>query len=84
MKKIPADAFDHYFSLGPGRSYQRCERYGVTKPAVTALAKRESWQARLAEAEEKAWVRLDEKKVDALDAAHEQRLNLASVLFLGP
>ncbi len=23
MKKIPADAFDHYFSLGPGRSYQQ-------------------------------------------------------------
>ncbi len=75
MKKIPTDAFDHYFSLGPGRSYQQvADRYGVTKRAVTALAKRESWQARLAEIEEKSRIRLDEKKGDALDAAHEQRL----------
>ncbi len=60
MKKIPTDAFDHYFSLGPGRSYQQvADQYGVTKRAVTALAKRESWQARLAEVEEKARVRLD-------------------------
>ncbi len=83
MKKIPTDAFDHYFSLGPGRSYQQvADRYGVTKRAVTALAKRESWQARLAEVEEKARVRLDEKKVDALEAAHEQRLK-ALRLVLG-
>ena len=52
MKKIPSDAFDYYFSLGPGRSYQQvADRYGVTKRAVTALAKRESWQARLADVE---------------------------------
>ena len=37
------------FSLGPGRSYQAvADRYGVSKRAVTALAKRENWQARLA------------------------------------
>ena len=83
MKKIPTDAFDHYFSLGPGRSYQQvADRYGVTKRAVTALAKRESWQARLAEIEEKSRIRLDEKKGDALDAAHEQRLK-ALRLVLG-
>ena len=83
MKKIATDAFDHYFSLGPGRSYQQvADRYGVTKRAVTALAKRESWQARLAEVEEKARIRLDEKKVDALEAAHEQRLK-ALRLVLG-
>ena len=36
MKKIPTDAFDHYFSLGPGRSYQQvADRYGVTKRAST-------------------------------------------------
>ncbi len=42
----------HYFSLGPGRSCQAlADRYGVSKRAVTALAKRENWQARLAEVE---------------------------------
>ncbi len=83
MKKIPPDAFDFYFSLGPTRSYQAvADKYGATKRAVTALAKRENWQARLAEIEEKARVRLDEKKGDALDAAHEQRLK-ALRLVLG-
>ena len=63
MKKIPADAFDHYFSLGPGRSYQQvADRYGVSKRAVTAMAKRENWQARLAAVEQKAQARMDEKK----------------------
>ena len=38
MKKIPPDAFDFYFSLGPPRSYQAvADKYGVTKRAVTAL-----------------------------------------------
>ena len=36
LKKIPADAFEHYFVLGPGRSYQQvAEKYSVTKRAVT-------------------------------------------------
>ena len=44
-RKIPPEAFDHYFSLGPERSYEAVARkYGVTKRAVTKLAKRESWQ----------------------------------------
>ncbi len=65
----------YYFSLGPGRSYQAvADRYGVPKRAVTALAKRENWQARLAEIEQKARARTDERKVDAAEAAHEQRL----------
>ncbi len=55
MKKIPPEAFDHYFSLGPPRSYQAvAERYGVTKRAVTNLARREDWQRRLTEIEAKA------------------------------
>ena len=83
MKKIPPDAFDFYFSLGPPRSYQAvADKYGVTKRAVTVLAKRENWQTRLTEVEQKAQARTDEKKVDALEAAHEQRLK-ALRLVLG-
>ena len=49
MRKIPPDAFDFYFSLGPPRSYQAvANKYGVTKRAVTNLAGREDWQRRLA------------------------------------
>ncbi len=75
MKKIPPDAFDFYFSLGPPRSYQAvAERYGVTKRAVTGLAKRENWQDQIAALERKAREKSDERKVDALQVAHEQRL----------
>ena len=46
--KIPPDAFDYYFGLGTGRSYQAvADRYGVTKRAVTNYATRERWRERL-------------------------------------
>ena len=51
-KKIPTDAFDYYFSLGPSRSYQAvAEKYGASKRAVVGVAKRENWQKRLLEVE---------------------------------
>jgi hypothetical protein len=81
MKKLPPDAFDLYFSLGPGRSYQAvAERYGVTKRAVTNLAKREDWQGRLARIEAEARERADQKKVDAREAMNERHLQSARFL----
>jgi len=57
-RKIPHDAFDFYFSLGPERSYQRvASRYEVTKRAVTKLAARERWQERLERVEAEATFR---------------------------
>lgn len=82
MKKIPADAFDFYFSLGPSRSYQAvADRYGVTKRAVTGLAKRENWQRRLVEVEAEARARADRKKVDSLEAVTERHLKALRVVF---
>jgi len=75
MKKIPPEAFDVYFSLGPGRSYQAvAERYGVTKRAVTNLAKREDWQRRLVEIEAKAREEADRKSAQTLKAVQERQL----------
>ena len=55
MKTIPTDAFDFYFSLGPGLSYQAvADRYDCSKRAVTSKAKREDWQQRLLSIEAKA------------------------------
>ncbi len=51
-RKIPDNAFDFYFGLGPSRSYQAvADEYGVTKRAVTKLATKERWQKRLEELE---------------------------------
>ena len=82
MKKIPTDAFDFYFSLGPGRSYQAAaDRYGVSKRAVTSLAKREDWQRRLLEIESKARESSDKKKEHVLEAAYERHMKALRLVF---
>jgi hypothetical protein len=74
-RKIPQDAFEFYFSLGPERSYEQVAgRYGVTKRAVTKLAARERWQERLEKVEAEARSRSDQKKVEALEAAKERHM----------
>ncbi len=73
--KLGEDAFEYYVSLGEARSYRAvAEHFGVTKRAVTGLAKRENWQDQIAALERKAREKSDERKVDALQVAHEQRL----------
>jgi hypothetical protein len=82
-RKIPQDAFEFYFSLGPQRSYEQVAgRYGVTKRAVTKLAARERWQERLEKVEAEARSRSDQKKVEALEAAKERHMQ-ALRLVLG-
>lgn len=54
-KSLPADAFDYYVSLGPGRSHQAVsERFGVHKRTVVRTAERESWADRLVKIEAEA------------------------------
>jgi len=82
-RKIPHDAFEFYFSLGPERSYEKVAgRYGVTKRAVTKHAAGEGWQARLEMVEAEARTKADQKKVEALDAAKERHMQ-ALRLVLG-
>ena len=82
MKKIPTDAFDFYFSLGPGRSYQAvADRYSVSKRAVTNLAKREDWQQRLLSIEAKARDSSDKTKERVLEAAYERHMKALRLVF---
>lgn len=83
QRRIPHDAFDFYFGLGPDRSYERvASRYGFTKRAVTKVAARERWQERIAKVEAEARAKADQRKVETLDAAKEQHLQ-ALRLVLG-
>ena len=84
-KKLPPDAFEYYFALGPGRSYRDvAEHFGVSKTAVANLAEREDWQQRVSEIDQKARARSDESTADAAAAAKEQRLkSLRMVLLKG-
>ena len=54
-RRLPEDAFLHYLSMGPERSYEALgSRYGVTKRAVAKRAKDEGWAAKLTELQEHA------------------------------
>ncbi len=74
-KKIPPDAFEFYFGLGPNRSYQAvADKYEVSKRAITALAAREGWQARMGKIEREAREKTDHRAAEALDAVREKHL----------
>ncbi len=83
QRRIPHDAFDFYFGLGPDRSYEKvASRYGFTKRAITKVAARERWQARIEKVEAEARARSDLKKVDTLAVEKERHLQ-ALRLVLG-
>jgi hypothetical protein len=76
-RKVPSNAFEFYFSLGPSRSYKAvADRYGVTKQAITKVAARERWPERLAELEDQARQRSKEKAVETLDEMNERHLKI--------
>lgn len=80
-KKLPIDAFDFYASLGPQRSYQAvADKFKVSKRAVTALAKRERWQARMAGVEEKARDLQEKRALESIDTMNERHLKAARFL----
>lgn len=74
-RKIPVDAFEAYYALGPGRSYEAlAAKYGVTKRAVTALAVREAWQRRILDVERKARERSDQALLETVEAMQTRHL----------
>ncbi len=76
-RKIPADAYEYYFSQGPSRSYEAVAlHYGVSKRAVTQLAGREDWQGRLRAAEIKAKQATDLKVAETLETMRERHLKV--------
>jgi transposase len=80
-RKLPVDAFDFYFALGPGRSYQAvATRYGTTKRAVTNLAVRERWQERAVELEQKARESAAKKTMETLEEVNLRHLKVLRTL----
>ncbi len=76
-KRIPPEAFDHYVSLGPSRSYKAvASHYKVTKRGITKRANIERWQERLAEIERQARERGDVKLVDVIEEMRERHLKI--------
>jgi hypothetical protein len=74
-RKIPADAFQYYVSLGPQASYEAvAKHYQVTKRSVTKVAAREGWQARLEEIQRKAREGATEKAIETLEAMNDRHV----------
>jgi hypothetical protein len=81
IRKIPADAFSYYFSLGIDRSYQAvAEKYGVSKRSVTKLAKRENWTKRIQEIDKKAQEAVDKKMTESLEQMTERHIKFAKLI----
>ena len=74
-RKLPLDAFDYYVSLDVGRSYSAvAKKYGVSKGCVVNAAKREQWQQRLKEIEDKARRASEERAVESMQAITDRHL----------
>ena len=81
MKRLPPEAFEHYLSLGPGRSYGAvAEKFGVSKATVLRHAEKNRWQERLREAEVAVREESKKKSVDILQVVKERQLAEARVL----
>ena len=80
-RKIPADAFAFYVSLGSGRSYQAvAHNFDVSKQAITKLAIRERWQKRIDEIETTARARSETKAIETLEAMNERHMRTLQVI----
>lgn len=74
-RRIPPEALAFYLRLGRDRSYQAvAEHFGVSKQAVTRLAKKEDWQLRAEEADRQLARNEEAKAIESLEAMRERHL----------
>jgi transposase len=79
--KLPFDAFDYYYSLGPGRSYAAvASHYGVSKRAVTSRALQERWQERILDMERQVRESVTQKTRETLEEMTERHLRVLKAI----
>ena len=80
-KKLPQDAFEFYFALGPGRGYQAvAEKYGCSKTTVANASQKEGWIDRIADREAQARARSDTNAVETLAELNDRHLKMLRVV----
>jgi len=80
-RRLPADAFEHYFSLGIDRSYEAvAKHFGVHIATVKRHAKKDDWPERLRERERQARELADQKAREQMDQVIERHLKGARIL----
>jgi hypothetical protein len=76
-RKIPPEAFNFYFELGPSRSYEAvATRYQVSKRAISKVAAQEGWQERLQALDRRAKERAEEKMLETLEDMNLRQLKV--------
>jgi hypothetical protein len=81
IRKLPQDAFEYYFALGPGRSHDAvAEHFQVAKRTVTALSVREGWQEKITRLEARAREKSEERIVETLEQMNERHLKTMKLL----
>ncbi len=79
--RIPPEAFDFYVGLAQERSYRQvADHYGVSKRAITKLAVREDWAARLQKIESQARERSDAKLTETVGEMRTRHLTLLKAM----
>lgn len=79
--RIPADAFEFYRGLGPGRSYAAvAAKYGVSVRGIAKRASKEDWRGRLARIEAEARSRMDSRAAADRHEVDERHLRTARVV----
>jgi len=80
-RKLPADAFEHYFALGPERSYQAvADRFGSSKTAVANLAATENWPELVRERELQLKESAAKKALETLEEMNERHVKLLKLV----
>jgi hypothetical protein len=76
-RKLTPEAFEYYFGLGADRSYRAvAEKFHVAKKTVVATAKREGWQERIAQRDQAATKRAEDRVVESLTAMKDRHLRM--------
>jgi hypothetical protein len=73
--KLPLDAYEYYYTLGPKRSYQLvAEYYQVSKRAVAKRALKENWQEKIAARETRIRDNVEKKADESLEEMMDRHL----------
>jgi DNA-binding transcriptional regulator LsrR (DeoR family) len=81
-RKIPSNAFEHYVSLGDGRSYQAiADQFHVSKRSVVKRALAEGWRERLTRITTTARVETDKKLASAISQMNERHARVLQAVL---
>jgi hypothetical protein len=79
--KLPQDAFDFFFALGPSRSHAAvAKHFAVSRKTVARRAADDGWERRVVELEKKAREASEKRAIETVEQLNERHLKVLKVL----